>query len=227
MDIRELIQKEEACGVYWGPFRIEYELRRAPTHVRKQLERAKQFPQVYCARVAKDAPQTQELNPTSFSPCTTTAETNLWVPAVWTPIAANEPMAGSCFKVSFGGIYSNRTTSSPTTTFTPRWGQSATPANNVSLGASRAVYSGAATSGVPFYGEFTLTIRTVGSSGTAIGFGFVYRSLAGTGIMQPMGGTSATIDTTTAQGLIVGAAWSAANASNTLTCQWVQLKSYC
>ena len=64
--------------------------------------------------------------PASFTPVANSAsETNLWTPAIWTPIPANDMRAGKIYKLSFGGIIS--TTGTPTIIFTPRCGQSTTP----------------------------------------------------------------------------------------------------
>ena len=157
---------------------------------------------------------------------TTTSETNLWVPAIWTPIPANDMVAGTIYKLAYGGIFST-SSSAPTSTWTPRCGQSATPATNITLGATTASTMIASLASVPFYGEFFVVIRALGlaaSGATGTGNGTV--SIGGittaVGVTQVMGGSVATtIDNTAATGLIISQTWSASSASNTLTCQWV------
>lgn len=221
--VDEIIERERSCGVLYGPgWQYKY-LLRAPERVRQHVALGRLGP--YNAREAVDTPW-WDCNPASFTAVTSASATNLWTVAIWTPIPANDAIPGKNYKIAFGGIYSNRTVSTPASTWTPRWGQSSTPASNTTLGASAAVYSGAALTNNPFFGEFTLAIRTVGTSGTGTGNGFVMRGAASGIIRQPIGGTVATIDTTVAAGLIIDHIWSATNASNTLTCQWVILKDY-
>lgn len=171
-----------------------------------------------------------DVNPSSFTAVTANAtETNLWTPNIWTPIPANDMRAGKVYKVSCGGILST-TTGTNNLTITPRCGQSGTPASNVTLGASTAVTMTASLSSVPWYAEFTMGIRSLGlaaSGAAATGNGFIVIGDATTtaGKVLSFGGTvAATVDNTAATGLILSATWSAA--SNSITCQWVVLRSY-
>lgn len=168
--------------------------------------------------------------PSSFTAVTASAtETNLWTPAIWTPIPANDMRAGKIYKVSCGGILST-TTGTNNLTITARCGQSSTPSSNVSLGATTAVTQTVSLSSVPWYAEFTLGIRSLGlaasgATGTGNGFFTVGDVTTTAGKVMAFGGTVATtIDNTAATGLILSATWSAA--SNSITCQWVCLRSY-
>ncbi len=159
----------------------------------------------------------------------TTARTNLWVPALWTPIAALDPKPGKAYLLRAGGSIS--TTGTPTILFVPTFGQSATPASNVSLGSSGAFTLGSGLSGVPWYAEFLLGFRQIGvaaSGASCIGHGTVTVSGGSGNVSQAvaMGGTSVTTaDNTTAQGLTLDVTWGTASASNTITCIWTLLQS--
>jgi hypothetical protein len=228
LTLDDIIEEERAAGVPYGPFwRAKY-IERAPERVRQQLELARRFPHLVAMRDAKDVPAglRMEFPQTTFTPVTAAAETNMWTPAVWTPIPANDASPGQCYVITFGGVYSNRTTSSPTSLWTPRWGQGG-DGTGVALGPSGAVYSGAALTTSPLFGKFEFNVIKCGSSGTGTGSGVVVRGgTSGAGLIRDaIGGLVATIDTTTDQGLKMAHTWSAANASNTLTVQWVLMRS--
>lgn len=171
---------------------------------------------------------------TDFSPAShtavanTTTRTNLWVPALWTPIAALDPKPGKIYRLCAGGIIS--TTATPTIVFNPTFGQSATPASNIALGATTTWTLGTLSS-APWYAEFILGFRQLGiaaSGATCTGNGFVVVGGASGAVGQsvPMGGTVVTTaDHTTAQGMVLDVTWGAASASNTITCQWTALQS--
>lgn len=174
--------------------------------------------------------QRQGVNPSSFTAvANTTTATQLWTPALWTPIPAYDPQPGKIYIVRFGGILG--TTGTPTLVFTPVWGTSSTLGSNTSFGASTAITCGSGLSSAPFYGEFTVAFRTVGlaaAGATAAGSGFVAVGDATTtaGKLYVMGGTiPTTVDDSAAGGISVFATWGTQNASNTLTCTWVHLLS--
>lgn len=158
----------------------------------------------------------------------TTTRTNLWVPALWTYIPAMEPKPGMQHVLRAGGIIS--TTGTPTLVVNPTYGQSATPASNVALGATTTWTLGTLTN-APWYAEFVLSWRQLGiaaSGATCTGNGFIVVGGAAGAVGQsvPMGGTVVTsADHTTAQGLVLDVTWSAASASNTITAQWTSLQT--
>lgn len=158
----------------------------------------------------------------------TVTRTNLWVPALWTPIPAQDPQSGKAYRLRCGGVIS--TTGTPTIIFNPTFGQSATPGSNLALGASNTVTLGTLTT-VSWYADFvfgfrTLGIAAAGASGTGNGFVVVNGAAAAVGQMIPIGGTVVTTaDQTTAQGLCLDVTWGTASASNTITAQWTLITS--
>jgi hypothetical protein len=158
----------------------------------------------------------------------TTTRTNLWVPALWTPIAALDPKPGMVYQLRAGGIIS--TTGTPTIVFNPTYGQSATPASNIALGATTTWTLGTISS-APWYAEFTLCFRQLGiaaAGATCTGNGFVVVGGAAGAVGQcvPMGGTVVTsADHSVASGIVLDVTWGAASASNTIACQWTLLQT--
>jgi len=157
----------------------------------------------------------------------TTTRTNLWVPALWSPIAAYDMKPGKAYILRAGGIVST-TAGSQNLTVNPTFGQSATPSSNVALG-SAVVACGGSLSSAPWYAEFVMGCRQVGiaaSGATVTGNGYF---LVKDGTSTPfyvLGGTVATTaDHTTAQGLCLDVTWASASASNTITAQWTTLQS--
>lgn len=67
-----------------------------------------------------------------------------------------------------------------------------------------------------FAGEYYMSVRTVGATGTFVGWGLYTATLAASGTATMVTGITAstTIDTTAAQKLVVAATWSVANAGN-------------
>ena len=230
LTVEDLIERELDAGVTLGPFHRQWLLERAPWQVRRNLASAAQRRAVYAARQGFASMDVRDFPPVSFTAiASTVTETNLWVAADWTPIAADEVKAGKVYKVSFGGIISN--TGTPTVIFTPRYGQSATPASNVTLGASPTVTTVTGLANHSFYGEFTLGFRQIAvaaSGATGTGNGFVtFGNASANSTTAIMGGTVATtLDNIADQGLIVSLTWGTSSASNTCTCQWVVLRSY-
>jgi hypothetical protein len=159
----------------------------------------------------------------------TTTRTNLWVPAIWTPINAQDLLAGKAYRLYCGGVIS--TTGTPTIIFNPTFGQSVTPASNIALGASITLTTGTGLSAVPWYAEFTLGIRSLGiaasgSTGTGNGFVTIGGPAATASQTVAIGATvPTTLDHTTAQGLCLDVTWGTASASNTITAQWTLLTS--
>jgi len=233
LTIDDLIEREQDSGVPFGPFHRSWLLERAPEKVRRQLELAAKHPDM----VGMPAPSFTGLegqtvaNPSSFTAVTASAtETNLWVPAIWTPIPANSMYAGKIYNIKFGGVFTSTATQG-LLTWTPRAGQSATPSSNVTLGASNVTAPPASLTGQAWYGEFTLTVRALGlaaSGATVTGNGFVVvqGAAAATGIVYVIGGAVPTsIDNTAASGMIVSLTISVA--SQSYTCQWVTpVRSY-
>lgn len=223
----EIIDREKTAMGGFGPFERARLMEKAPESVHKLLQRARDYPGVQNVQSNFTGPTGQpSAPPTSFSAvASTNVETNLWVPAIWTPIPANDMVAGKVYKVEAGGVLGTSSVA-PTALWTPRCGQSATPSSNVTLGATTASTMIASLAAVPWYWTFTMVIRSLGlaaSGATATGNGYV--TIGGlttaVGVIQSMGGAvPTTIDNTAATGLILGLTWGASQANNTATCQW-------
>lgn len=159
---------------------------------------------------------------------TTVTRTNLWVPAIWTPVAAMDPRAGKAYLLRAGGIIS--TTATPTIIFNTTWGQSTTPGTNVAVGTTTTFTLGTITN-APWYAEFVLGFRQVGiaaSGATATGNGYVSVGGAAAAVSQHVtmgGGIVTTLDQTTAAGMVFDVTWGTSSASNTITAQWSLLQS--
>lgn len=230
LTIDELIDRERACGVLHGPFWQHKFLARAPERVRRELQLAAARPGLVAMRNDMDTPVQQEFpNFSGIAAVTSGTEINLWNPAIWTPIPANDAEPGCGYVVSFGGLYSNRATGTPTSAWSARWGNNnSSPPTGTLLGAaSNATYMGAATTAKPFFGQVIVVVRAVGATGSAVATGFV-TAISDTvtiGKQWLFGGAPSTIDTTAAAGISISHVWGATNASNTLTCQWAQLRA--
>jgi hypothetical protein len=90
------------------------------------------------------------------------------------------------------------------------------------LAASAAITTGSGVTNVPWEIEYEGRVRTTGTGGTIMGRGTMQLGTSVSAItFNPLPATAlatVTIDTTTAKQVTVGATWSAASASNTLTC---------
>lgn len=222
----DIIEREIANGQALGPFHRSWLLERAPEKVRRNLELARERPYLIGADAGYAALEGQiSANPSSFTAVTASAtETQLWVPAIWTPIPANSMRAGKVYRIAFGGVFSSTATQG-VLTWTPRVGQSATVGTNVTLGASNATAPAASLTTQAWYGEFTMVVRTLGlaaAGATVTGNGFVLTQgvAAATGTVYVTGGAvPATADNTAASGIIVSLTISVA--SQSYTCQWV------
>jgi hypothetical protein len=232
--IDEMIERERSAMGGLGPFERDWLItKRSPERVQSLLRKAAEvakgeMPDVLGVNSPFAAPVgTPGGPPSSFTAVgTTNVETNLWTPAIWSPIPALDMQAGKFYKVEFGGILST-SSAAPTSVWTPRCGQSATPASNITLGATTGSTMIASLASVPFYGTFVLQIRALGlaasgASGTGNGFVCIGGLTTALGVIQVMGATVATtMDNTTATGLIISQTWGTNAAANTLTCQWV------
>ena len=156
---------------------------------------------------------------------TFTAEANLWNPAILTPIPAFDMRAGKIYRYQFGGICQSAT--GINWTFTPRFGQSATPASNLLLGASAVVPSGGTIpASSPWYAEFILNVRSIGiaaSAATVVGNGFIAWPTTAilSGQVIPFGGTVVTTaDATTAQGFAFSVTCGTSSGTNLIQALW-------
>jgi hypothetical protein len=145
---------------------------------------------------------------------TVTTEAMLWPVAFITPIPAFDARPGKLYKLTAGGIITMPATTG-SITLTPRWGQSATVATNVSMGASAAQFSAVATTNRPWTMELHVLVRSVsvlgGANSTVIGWGdFKTQGVVTAGgatILITMGGTVATVDIGISTGIGVSIIW--------------------
>jgi hypothetical protein len=222
----DIIEREQAAGQPFGPFHRSWLLDKSPEAVRRNLKLAAERPYLINADAGYAALEGQNsAPPASFAAVTASAtETNLWTPAIWTPIPANSMRAGKVYRIAFGGVFTSTATQG-VLTFTPRVGQSGTPATNVTLGASNVTAPAASLTAQAWYGEFTMVVRAIGvaaAGATVTGNGFVLTqgAAAATGTVYVMGGAvPTTADNTAASGIIVSLTISVA--SQSYTCQWV------
>jgi len=245
MKIDEIIEREIAAGVAFGPVHRHWQLLRAPEKVRRYLELARTS-DIYATRQGFAGMDINDVNTAAFNARNTSAselniigaDINGTTPQAmlnqYCAIAPNDARAGKVYQVEAGGIYSN--TSTPTILFTPRWGSSPTVATNITLGASGTFTTITATTNLPFYIMFTLAIRTAppgATLGTAYGTGVVSLGIPVTSsqFMTDLyiGGTAATIDTSgqgaAGCGITMNVTWGTSNVANTLTTQWWLMRS--
>jgi hypothetical protein len=139
----------------------------------------------------------------------------LWIGAQFTPIFANDPYAGKVYVVRAGGICS--TGASGTLILLPQYGA----LGGTTLGTSVTQTVPINLSNVPWYLEFTLVFRTIGSgaNSTCIGTGYFQAAgtaaTAGSSFDMAFGGTSATVDATINSGITISKTLSVAGSFTT------------
>jgi hypothetical protein len=145
-------------------------------------------------------------------------------PAPQFTLPANFLQVGSWLRFKAFGVIS--TTGTPTMVLSIYYGGVA----GTSLAASGAITQGSGVTNVPWRLELDTVIRTTGSSGTAMSSGTLKfgSSVSALTDETPIPNTAlatVTVDTTAAKVLSVGATWSAASASNTITCHGFTIES--
>lgn len=161
---------------------------------------------------------------------TVTTEAMLWPVAIISPVNAWDARPGKLYKLTAAGIIT-LPANTGSVTLTPRFGQSATVATNVTMGASGALFSPGATTNRPWYLELNVLCRTVGATAgatsTVMGWGhFTTQGLLTTGsapFVLTMGGTSASVDVGVATGIGVSIIWG--TTAGSITTQSVILQS--
>lgn len=140
-----------------------------------------------------------------------------------TAISANSLVPGSVIRLTAFGVFS--TTGTPTLLLGFYYGGVA----GTAFAATTAITTGSGVTNVPWRLEYTGIVRSVGSSGTIMGQGFLGM---GTSVSAwnfiPFPQTAlatVTIDTTTAKNVTVGAQWGTSSASNTLRCDAILIES--
>jgi hypothetical protein len=145
-------------------------------------------------------------------------------PAPQLTLPANFLVAGAAIRITAFGNYSSAGTA-PTLVLGVYYGG----ASGTALAATTATTVTASAANYPWRLEYTGIIRTVGSTGTIMGQGYVDLGTSLTATTRiPIPSTAlatVTIDTTTAKTLTVGATWGTNSGSNTLTLQGVLIES--
>lgn len=131
---------------------------------------------------------------------------NLIIPAMYLEL-------GNVLEVRASGRFS--TTGTPTLNLGVYYGGVA----GTALCTTGTVTSASGASNVTFDLTATLTVRSIGSSGSIFATGRVHGIASPTAVMMPASAPAVTssLDTTAAKALTVGATWGTNNASNTLT----------
>ena len=129
-------------------------------------------------------------------------------------LPANFLQAGSALKFSAHGQFS--TTGTPTLLIGVYYGGVA----GTALAATVATTTGSGVTTVPWRLELDTTIRTTGTSGTAMSNGLWYLGTSVTAAtfapIPQVAPTTVTVDTTAAKTLTIGAQWGTSSASNTI-----------
>lgn len=156
---------------------------------------------------------------------TATSETALWSAVRYTPIAANDFVAGKIYEVHAGGVMSFAATG--TLILTPRIGL--TVAAGITMGASVvALTTPGATTAHAWTFSFRMVCLTIGAAGvnsTIRGTGVFNTGIPSAGSLpatQTCGGTTATFDASIASGFCLG--WTL-SVAGTATCQYAYIKS--
>ena len=144
-------------------------------------------------------------------------------PAPQFVLPANFLQAGSALRLTAFGVFS--TTATPTLLLGFYYGGVA----GVALAASAAITTGSGVTNVPWRLEATTTVRSVGSSGTAMTHGILNLGTSVSAVnTAPIPATAlatVTIDTTAAKAITVGAQWGTSSPSNTVTCHGFYIES--
>jgi hypothetical protein len=137
-------------------------------------------------------------------------------PAPQLTFPANFLTSGQVIRVRAAGTFSN--TSTPTLLLGVYYGGVA----GTALAATSAITTTTGATSWQWQVEYIGRVRTVGSSGTIMGFGWVDLATSLTAVThRPIPETAlatVTIDTTAAKTITLGAQWGTNSASNTLTC---------
>lgn len=226
MNISEMIERERAVGVAFGPAHRTYLMHKhgVPERVHRMLELGRKYPEIVASRqyYADMIAEPPLANLTALVATTIEA---LWPAATYTPIFAgdaNKP--GKVYRITAGGIWS--TGASGTLIITPNVG---TATGGATMGASPTETVPVSISNIPWYLEYTAVIRTVGTSGTIIGTGtfnstgIAANTSPGAVMVTTFGGTSATIDTTAASGITIGKTLSVAGSVTPQYVVWQSL----
>ena len=234
MKADDIAARERQLGRF-GLFSRQEFLAHAPAHVLRNLKRSRLEPWRSIKGVSQGVSSIDGTQPLvgGWTAVTASAtETNLWVPAFQTAIPANSIVTGKVWHLVFEGI-GTTTATQGTLTFTFRYGQSTTPASNVSMGASNAIAPAASLTNFGWWGEAYCKVLSTGvaaSAATVRGWGFVQTPGAAgatsiTWAFPISAASAATVDQTTAQGLIMSLTISVISQSYQCLDAWMESKN--
>jgi hypothetical protein len=156
-----------------------------------------------------------------------TSETLLW-PYQFTGIPSQALVPGQQVQIMAFGVATTPASAATTMTINPRWG---TATSGVTMGISNTSPTVVASqTNVPWFLNFLATVRTVSdvaTSSTVLGAGTIDGITTGTSATTVnhlvMGGTAATVDTVSAEGIVFGVTLGG-SASWTMTTQGIALE---
>lgn len=129
-------------------------------------------------------------------------------------LPANWLYSGQVLRVSAAGRFS--TTGTPTLLLGAYFGG----VGGVALATTGAVTTASGAANLTWTFRADIVVRSIGTSGTAMATGYAAGLASATNIVQIPASAAAvaTIDTTAAKALVLGAQWGTSSASNTVTC---------
>lgn len=138
-------------------------------------------------------------------------------------LPANFLQNGSALRFTAFGVLS--TTGTPTVLLGVYYGGVA----GTALAASAAITTGSGVTNVPWKLDLITTVRSTGTSGTAMSHGTLHLGTSVSAVnvapVPAIALATVTVDTTAAKALTVGAQWGTSSASNTLTCHGFYIES--
>lgn len=136
-------------------------------------------------------------------------------------LGANSLLPGSKLRVTAYGRFS--TTGTPTLLLGAYYGAVA----GTALATTGALTTASGVTNLTWKFQVIISVRTIGSSGTAIAIGEAagITAATATALVPASAPAAATIDTTSAKSLTLGAQWGTASASNTITCHSFDVES--
>jgi hypothetical protein len=185
------------------------------------------------SRQMQQAMDCNDAPPAAFAPvgASSTSEVNLWtlIPT-WSGIAANDMRPGKVYELFWGGVLTTDATTAPDVIFTARIGTSSTPASNILLGSStnRKTIVSLTVPCSAYLKVVVFSISDAAAGAQCYGSGWSLRggSPGSASTNAVFGGLATSVDQTIAQGLMISITFDSSSASNTMTTQWVAMRSW-
>ena len=234
MTAADIAARERHLGRF-GLFSRHEFLAHAPAHILRNLERSRLEPWKSIKGIMQGVSSIDGTQPMVGGWAAVTAsatETNLWVPAFQTGIPANSMYTGQGLAPCFRGHRDYHRHTGHLDIHIPH-GHQHNPGSNVSMGASNAIAPAASLTSFGWWGEAYCKVLSTGvaaSAATVRGWGFVQTPGAAgatsiTWAFPISAASAATIDQTTAQGLIMSLTISVASQSYQCLDAWMESKN--